>query len=538
MNFIGTAITGEPDANDAFSIGEASDITILACSFETLSSGINAVNNYAAAYFQVYNSRFEDCSVGIFANEFENIHIVETEFLDVTLSGSQAVWFVDVNRAGLTSCTVEGFETNTEDVGALYLWNIGNMYLAGTDIIENKVGVYMEDVTALRIFGGEISGNDIGIKAPFNGFSGGANISNIFLFSHAKVNNNDIGIKVEKGGEIDEDEYYGMVLMDCAELYGNEVGITGEDVILQIDAYMNCGCDDPELLRPNKIHGNGLHFDICYVDLSDEISDNVPASGNYWGGTTDPGDVSSKIHVKKNNVGTGCITPGHILDLGEMIADEPTGCDDGGLAEPHEQPHTVNPGFTGNESEECIVEIDETEIEVHEEFIDAYDHFRGGWHTLAGQKFAPIASITGSDHLNASSMCKQYINVAKVMARGMPALALPTDEHDDVTESEDKVSALKADSEKDAFNMKVYPNPAKSQFTIELSEGKYTIRIIDFLGVERYSTKANSYLVVSTSGWPSGIYWIEARPYDPHDRVGRVVDLQSEKFTGGKVVVQ
>src|SRR5690606_1366775 len=96
---------------------------------------------------------------------------------------------------------------------------------------------------------------------------------------------------------------------------------------------------------------------------------------------------------------------------------------------------------------------------------------------------------------------------------------------------------MKADAEKDAFSMKVYPNPAKSQFTIELQEGKYAIRIIDFLGVERYSTNANSNIVVSTSGWPTGIYWIEARPYDPHDRVGRVVDLQSEKFTGGKVVV-
>ena len=115
---------------------------------------------------------------------------------------------------------------------------------------------------------------------------------------------------------------------------------------------------------------------------------------------------------------------------------------------------------------------------------------------------------------------------------------MPTNKKIDVEESEEKVSALKADSEKDAFNMKVYPNPAKSQFTIELSEGKYAIRIIDFLGIERYSAIANSYLVVSTSGWPSGIYWIEARPYDPHDRVGRVVDLQSEKIMGGKVVVR
>jgi Secretion system C-terminal sorting domain len=517
VEFIG--LSGAPDNNIAFDIGEASDITFISCSFENLSAGVNAVNNFAAPLFQVYTSQFENCAMGIYADGFQNINVNGTDFLPGATSGSVAVSFTDVNLAGLNSGSVKDYTTNNSDIGAIYLDNVDDMYLTGVTIENNEVGVFLEDVTSLRVFGGQINGNTIaGIRAPLTTFSGGANESNVFLFSEAQVNNNATGIEIEKGGENSAGDYYGMVLMDCAELVNNTiVGITGDDVILQIDAYMNCGCNDAASLRPNKIYGNTLEFDICYIGLSSVVS-TVSAKGNYWGG-------GMPTNYWVNNQTSDCATQGGILDASMYVTTEPTSCDDGGLAEPDDPPVTVNPGFTGNTSEMCTLNIGGSNRDLHEEFIDAYDHYRAGWYALAGQKFTPIAAITGNDHLNASAMCKQYINVAKVMANSTTPLYMVSNDND-IAQSQGLTLGLDKTEEKDIFSMKIYPNPAKSQFIIELEDGDFEIKIFDLLGVEKYFTKRNSSAEISTVNWPSGIYLIE------------VFDLQSKKQVNGKVVVR
>jgi hypothetical protein len=96
----------------------------------------------------------------------------------------------------------------------------------------------------------------------------------------------------------------------------------------------------------------------------------------------------------------------------------------------------------------------------------------------------------------------------------------------DVVQSQGLALGLDETEEKADFSMKVYPNPAKSQFTIELKDGDFEIRIFNLLGVEKYFSKRNSSVAISTVNWPSGIYLIE------------VYDLQTDKQVNGKVVIQ
>ena len=136
-----------PDENTALDISGASEIQIIKCAFDNLSTGIGIVNNFVPAAFNVYNTSFEDVRIGIDAYQLEKIVINQSDFLAGTY-GSIAVSLNNVQSGGLFSSTVSGYGTNSGDIGAIYLWDVGELSLYGTEVNNNEVGIYLEDVAA------------------------------------------------------------------------------------------------------------------------------------------------------------------------------------------------------------------------------------------------------------------------------------------------------------------------------------------------------------------------------------------------------
>ena len=358
-------------------------------------------------------------------------------------------------------------------------------------------------------------------------FSGGANTSNVFLFSQAKVNNNTIGIHIEKGGINTggglQNAYYGMVLMDCAELKNNTTGILGEDVILQIDAFINAGSNDPLDIRPNKIHGSGLYLDICYDDLAQYV-DKVPAKGNYWGGGLPP---SGQYKVNNGTPTALCSTFGGILDASQFVTVEPTGCDDGGLADPTDPDPSptppIPPGFDGDPGDECTFYDGGGHWDIHQEYLDAYTYYRAGWYAEATQRFGIIASVSDSTHQQSDAACKHYINVAKALApAGTPLQFIAPDGNDQAETTNTLTGSIETGQNEE--DLVVFPNPTNTEFTIELEPGNYRIRVMDSYGKQKYSGKAEDSKLIQTGNWPQGLYIIEVRDEKTKSlRIGKVL---------------
>ena len=116
--------------------------------------------------------------------------------------------------------------------------------------------------------GGELSNNDVGLYCPAGKYA------NVTLRAQAEVADNAYyGLHIVEGNR--EGSNYGLVTMDCAKLLNNGLaGIKGQNLILNIDAFINSQTDDLAYARANHFQrgpNDALWFDICY--------DGGPSSG-------------------------------------------------------------------------------------------------------------------------------------------------------------------------------------------------------------------------------------------------------------------
>jgi hypothetical protein len=128
--------------------------------------------------------------------------------------------------------------------------------------------VHVSNVGEYIMSGGELSNNDVGLYCPPGKYV------NVTLRGQAEVADNDFyGLHIVEGNR--EGSNYGLVTMDCARLLNKGLaGIKGQNLILNIDAFINPQTDNLAYARANHFQrgpNDALWFDICY--------DGVPGNG-------------------------------------------------------------------------------------------------------------------------------------------------------------------------------------------------------------------------------------------------------------------
>ena len=500
-------LENEPAENTALHINNANKVYLLFCTFSNLHTGVITNNSQLEIPFYIIHSQFNDCGNGVLASQTPGISIRNSTFNVGDIAYVSAIDLSNLEYGGINACTINGY-INNNTIGSVELTNIDRMYISSTHVSGNHTGLSLRNVEALRIYGGYIGNNDIGVKIPTM-FDGSENISNLFLFSQAKVNENQIGIHFEAGGgEVQSslDVYYGMLTMDCAELYSNGTGVLGDDVILNIDAIINSNTDDPEKLRSNKIHGSGIYFDICYIELIEEVTE-VLARGNYWGGAA---PSFWKYKVNNPNITEGCASWGGILNSENFITIEPTDCNDV-ISDPVPDDTKVasfpfinlpEVTYTNFPSNSCNLlstpSFDPTDA-IH---YNAYNLFRAGMDEQARQIFGQTASVSPEEQASTSSKCRHYINVAKVMSVGQESGIM-----------ENLQNEYYGGTPSQEYSYSIFPNPANTNFTIKYYGGAFQLKIYDFFGRLIDSNSYNDIARVNSENWLSGIYIIEIYDY-------------------------
>ncbi len=488
-------LTGLGDVYDehiGLDIEGVEELRLFGVEVERLGIGIWLRDALSTTPTRIYFTDFTDCLYGLLATR---ANVMDLQ--DITFNSSAPFAFAfyaeDIDWLGMGRVTIEQYQAIGGE-SAFKLKEVSIASFSGVTLKNNGIGVELRDVPELRIFGGSIENNGIGIQVPQTGEADGKNESNILLFRKAVVSNNTTGIQIDRGGENPDGSLYGMVLMDCAELSNNGKGITGTDVTLQIDAYLNAGTNDPALIRPNQIYGGGTYFDICYDQLAPSVS-TVLARGNYWGG-----GEPSFLRYKVNTPATDCATFGGILNT-SLPVDVFTDCDDDELAEPYPDGGGVivisdeNPdGFTEDECE--LIYSGSTPTAVHEVWFDAWHLYRAGQTGIAKAQFASLAAINALTHQQASASCQHYIKVAKALTHGTAAL-----------------QSEQATSQKES-TLRLIPNPAKDGFIITSSTiGQGMIKVYNATGQLMHEQTYKSGTWVSTTAWESG--WYILRLYSP-----------------------
>ncbi len=480
------------DEHIGLDIEGVDELRLFGVEVERLGIGVWLRDALSATLTRIYFTDFTDCLYGLLVT-CANVMDLQDITFNSSAPSAFAFYAEDVEWLGMGRVTIEQYQAIGGE-SAFKLKEVNVASFSGVTLRNNGIGVELRDVPELRIFGGSTENNGIGIQVPQIGEADGKNESNILLFRKAVVSNNTTGIQIDRGGENPDGSLYGMVLMDCAELSNNGKGITGTDVTLQIDAYLNAGTNDPALIRPNQIYGGGVYFDICYDQLAPSVS-TVLARGNYWGG-----GEPSLFSYKVNTPATDCVTFGGILDT-SLPVDVFTVCDDDELAEPYPDGGGVivisdeNPdGFTEDECE--LIYSSSTPTAVHEVWFDAWRLYRAGQTGIAKVQFADLAAINALTHQQASASCQHYIKVAKALTHGTATL-----------QSEQEIPQK-------ASTLRLIPNPTKESFIITSSTiGQGMIKVYNATGQLIHEQTYQSGTWVSTTAWESG--WYVLRLYSP-----------------------
>ena len=169
-----------------------------------------------------------------------------------------------------------------------------------------------------------------------------------------------------------------------------------------------------------------------------------------------------------------------------------------------------------------------TDYLLHQQFMEAYEEFRRGSLDSSRTRYLPIAAIPNQIRSQASVVCKQYIDVSRVMAN------IKSDPRSNTARNrsgEDfahlwSTKAIVTAEVKDPTSFNVYPNPATDNLVLDLEDGDYEIRFIDPLGRIQYSGMANGKTMMEVNNWPNGLYLIE------------VIDVATKQRKTARVIIQ
>ncbi len=424
----------------------------------------------------------------------------------------------NVANVTMGSCSFDGASSGTE---AILASNIDHFQCNTSHFFDylDHSAIWLVDVSLFRMGGGLIENAGTGIHAPCQ--EDQPNKTNVLLSNGATIQNCNKGIHIAKGGVDPFGNDYGLVSMKCSKLINNGVGISGIDVLLDLDA---CTEADPECenLQSNQfIRGTEGedYFDIVYVDRSD--IEEVHARHNYWSPLPNDSDnaygnyrlrkAPSALYCTLNSPANKKID----LVIDAYLNEAPMSC---GSELPDSYPEVEIDAFSGTPYE-CGILTEDGQYLLHHQYRAAAWHLRHEEWSVARDQYQAIAAIPNPTRAAADQGCRNYIDVARVMAHAL---------------STNAAGEYGGDWEEGAFipqsvddrSFQVWPNPAESEVRVWFGADSYRLVVFDVLGKELFSDWVSDGAAFDVSDWESGIYLL------------RVEDPESGEIGVGKLMMK
>ena len=481
----GTALFTDVDFTDLNMPGEADAllahtsprmITVGGCTFSNLVTGISAHNILGtpitgsySRFLRVTDSEFIGCEIDIAVSNTPSVEIIGTDFTanpDQSLYGLYLQW---VGNAYVQNCHLSGYAD--ANAGAVYLY----------------------DVPDYNMVGGTVSGNVVGIRATGQ--------SNVDMSSGATVSANTTGIEMDGGLS------FGVLTMDCSKLLDNTVGVFGADVMLNIDASGE--------LKPNHFSttfGNPL-FKICYDQLSGIIGNEIEAKDNFW-----EGDI---YYLLYNQGQPGFVTcnyfTGNVNLLIDPQAPDPS-CNSGG-PNPVPNPDIADTNFTGGDPN-CL---DDSQHILYDTYWDAYDAYLQETYDevndrpLSDSLYNEVASVPDNVNQHYIKKCQQLIHIARSRVEASSGLNTYGGNANDQLENQSWEGNNK--------RLKIFPNPTKGAFSIQLKPGEYRIKVFNVFGMPIFQTSAWGSAQIATNDWGQGLYFVEIYDKKNNERISSKISV-------------
>lgn len=343
-------------------------------------------------------------------------------------------------------------------------------------------GLILNDVNAAWV------GTTFIRNCQFNGIK--AHQSNVILSGGTTVENNSNGVFFENNTTADWALSVGTC--NCAHIINNDIGVTGNNLVLHIDAIENqttCNSDSP--MPPNRFDGNTFVFDICYNDLSYPAATAILMRGNYW--APQPLSVAGNYKIRANG---GCFPPysGPPIDDSDAVTDI-------NLVPNCSIIQIPNPGPPKYPKTESVCEVIEAgaTIQVHEQSRLAFDDFYNKDNVAALSGYQPVANLDPLVHNSPS--CVHKVNFARCIVE-----ALENDQYVTPYSSGWHKEAVQNRSKVDDL-VRIAPNPATTHVDLLApADQNYSLVVYDIMGRVVHTQSFMANLQVAVDDWKRGLY--------------------------------
>ena len=418
---------------------------------------------------------------------------------------------------GLKDCEIKGFGVEKfkeryiaaiekgVNKGDALCFKAGNLY----KLLNNEDGaepcdfmddfsylVYLDDVPNFHLKGTNIHDAYVGILSRGN--------SNIIMSQGALLWNNGMGASMS-GQTIEGNPTAALFFMDCSYMLDNIIGVSGRDVVLAIDEFVNSNSKNLNTFSnfmQDKI--SGLYFDIYHTFkpksklpiFQYQSQTQIPATNNTWKtGSPIFWNISLPSNLMEYDILQGFNATNAWVPAYELV---------------------VDPNAPSDQSVDCrIISNDDNPREVpptKQGAVSTIIGTSGGLGTLWSgisamlnenveemkAAFTPLAKVSDYERNNTENIYTQlYVDIAK---------ALVYAPSDDVPIEVDGRNAKVNTTSKSS--VLVYPNPAHQWLTVELPNQNHRLQLADGLGRSVYNETVNGTTRLNVGQYPSGVYHV------------------------------
>lgn len=351
-----------------------------------------------------------------------------------------------------------------------------------------SVGIEMNSIASAILDNTSVVGcKDVGVRAKE---------SNVILKNGAGISNNDIGVLYH--GNTSADWFLAVGKCHCSTIANNQIGVSGENIILEIDAEENqVSCNLPEV-EANNFNDNDIVFDICYTDPNYIPPSAILMKGNYWGGgsisnyqySITQNDCQVAINVDGSNFSNvscygddgGGGTIGDVQVFGQQEEDKVAYSyyENGSPVAVHDIYRMAHTGFYN----ESLLNIPTSEST----YLD----------------YKSISTLNKTTHNDNKAIYK--IDVSRCMVNAFDNMTVEEQANTNSPEEQDITEQPKA------AQFKIYPNPATDRIWIRTSTDEtYQISVYNVMGQRVDHQQFSSKIDLTVANWSEGIYLIEIR---------------------------
>ena len=425
--------------------------------------------------------------------------IISTDFFD------QNVLLYSTAKSYFSGCQFKTVDSNPlaptsdDEFGILYAEDIEEMVLVTNSKLDryriNGVGAKL-----IRLSNSKVLNNlDYALNEAWYGVKL-EDQSNLVLDRGARIYDNNIGVDVNTNNH----PYAGLVLVDCGDIDFNHIGIQGNNVLLDIDAYVHA----PSSTILNQNHfGSQTEFFAQYCELSNgiiPIDRSVPASGNYWNAWFPTNtDIFPYYYDITYSADNECFN-GDDIDFellhAPYVSDPRTACD-----------YPIHPPTVYTSD---VALCDECNVELNGEIVSRYRrglyYLRKNQLGLAREEFWYAASYDDEYRHTANSYERTMIDVARIFVESSGDDSAP-----------ERHAAIQPAIQTDF----ILSNPVVNALTLKdeyANKLNKELSILSFDGKLIFSTRMNKSEMIVSSLSP-GLYIAQLQYHDENENVVRQV---------------